>query len=216
MVKNIIGPTQQDAWSKHRTDKGVLDAQWFDNSLEWDSQHSSNLSNSFRLNSDSLTESCKWVPLDVWQWHSKIVLFSGLWCIEDMVSNTKIIFDATYLSMPYSQESPVGRCDLVVIDAVDPDTTVPDWIAHPLSYEVSPLWWRINKNLDWAAKFVDLLSTRTTQQQWSQLGVVDELLSSIPMFSRAWSMMANGISEKIAPIPELSRPSWADSDSDQY
>lgn len=205
----MIGPMQKDLWLTHRDQQGKLDNDWFSTSSAWPSQHLANIRRTFRLDFSEHGEYYQWTPLDAWVWHDSVVLFSGIWTALDNKKIPHSCFDVTYLSMPNSSTSNVGREDLVIIDSLVTGCGTPEWYEKPLAHQVSPLWWRLNKDLQWAKRFIDFLSDKTTRAQWNELGLSTELCKTIPMFERAWAAMKTQSEDKVDIPEELPAPSWA-------
>lgn len=147
--------------------------------------------------------------MDVWVWHEQVVLFGGIWEVCDGKGRVQSKFDVAYLSMPFFAEVQAGRTDLVLIDAYPEDEAIPNWYAKPLVNKASPLWWRLNKDLQWAPRFINMLATGTSRDSWQKLGIAEELQASIPMFARAWTAMAIPHNECSYSHDELPVPTWA-------
>lgn len=212
----MIGPMQKDLWLDNREQHGNLNQEWFSTTPAWSQQHIDNISRTFRLNYSEHGEYYHWTPLDAWVWHENVVLFSGIWTALDNKKIPHSCFDATYLSMPSSATSSIGRDDLVIIDSLVTGVGIPEWYEKPLSHGAAPLWWRLNKDLQWAKRFIDFLSDKTTRVQWDELGLSTELCRTIPMFERAWAVMKTQSDDKLEVPEELPAPAWAlDEDSEE-
>lgn len=208
----MIGHVQPDPWASYRCSEGLLKPEWFWSANDWQQHHTNNLRHTFRLDESTRSESCIWRALDVWVWHEQVVLFSGIWEVLDGQGRMLSKFDVAYLSSPSLPEASMGRTDLALVDPYAEEPASPVWFSRPLAEKAAPLWWRLNKDLAWASRFIAMLATSTNREYWQQIGVADELCAGIPMFSRAWTSMLQPNHTTFEVPIELPKPEWAQHD----